>query len=421
MTNESRRRALRELRIQPSTHIGLWLDRYLEAQANVPDASKFDDDRAKEARTRLIGEVSSDRIRVARGYKSAFERRMISLAHKSPENHTSFAVFSSVGRVIVGMGDSGVLENGLTVERTWGVPVLPGSALKGVAAAAAHKLVEDEAWRKETGDTELGASAAYLFGTQEQAGKVTFHDAWWVPEQDEASLPVHSDIITAHNTPYYQEQGKEATKAPDGRNDPVPVSFLSASGSYLVFVSSAPEDADWAVAAMQLLDLGLRHLGVGAKTNAGYGRFERDAKVTEQLHNLLRRQEEIDKLSSSSLLDLFTDALAETLGSKNAATDLCDRLKRLENGSSEITEATELFNSKKFTEALEQHPRSMSLSSPDVLDALTEALRNNPTLQAWAAGENGAVPISRSPGRLKAAARWGFFSFSESKSAGSKP
>ena len=406
VTNESRRHELRNLRIQPSTHIGLWLDRYLEAQTRVPDASRFEEERAKEARTRLVDEVSGDRIRVARGYKSAFAQRMLSLAHKSPENHTSFAVFRCVGRFIVGLGDSGVLENGLTVERTWGVPVLPGSALKGLAAAAAHKIIEDEGWRKETESTELGESAAYLFGTQEQAGRGTFHDAWWVPDQEEASLPVHSDIITAHNTPYYQEQGKRATKAPDGRQDPVPVSFLSASGSYLVFVSSTPEDADWAAAAMQLLELGLRHLGIGAKTNAGYGRFERDDEATEEQHSVLRRQEEIDKLSSSSLLDLFTDALAETLSSKNAATALCDRLRKLEKDSSEITEATELFNSKKFTEALEQHPRSMSLEDPDVHEALTEALRNDPTIQAWAAGEDGEVSISRSAGQRKAAARW---------------
>ena len=48
----------------------------------------------------------------------------------------------------------------------------------------------------------------------------------------------------------------------------------------------------------------------------------------------------------------------------------------------------------------------MSLGDPDVHEALTEALRNDPTIQAWAAGEDGEVSISRSAGQRKAAARW---------------
>jgi CRISPR-associated protein Cmr6 len=38
------------------------------------------------------------------------------------------------GRLIVGLGGDNVLETGLTLHHTYGVPLIPGNALKGLAA-----------------------------------------------------------------------------------------------------------------------------------------------------------------------------------------------------------------------------------------------------------------------------------------------
>lgn len=51
---------------------------------------------------------------------------------------TSGARFETIdfrvsGRMVIGLGTTSVLENGLTLHHTYGTPVIPGSALKGMS------------------------------------------------------------------------------------------------------------------------------------------------------------------------------------------------------------------------------------------------------------------------------------------------
>jgi CRISPR type III-B/RAMP module RAMP protein Cmr6 len=158
------------------------------------------------------------------------------------------------------------------------VPVLPGASLKGVASSAAHLLMTDPVWRRlRTDDEDDGESARYLFGTTERAGDVVFHDAWWIPDDSAhggaLKTPLKADVMTVHHPDYYQPTGSDGRKllAPDGMQSPVPISFLSATGTFLVALEG--DDEGWVKAARELLLLGLEHLGIGAKTSSGYGRF----------------------------------------------------------------------------------------------------------------------------------------------------
>jgi CRISPR-associated protein Cmr6 len=58
--------------------------------------------------------------------------------------------------MIIGLGQKGPVEAGLALEHTWGIPMIPGSALKGLTMAAAHLLLndEDQAWRKKAAEEE---------------------------------------------------------------------------------------------------------------------------------------------------------------------------------------------------------------------------------------------------------------------------
>src|SRR5437763_2983413 len=91
---------------------------------------------------------------------------------------------STVGRLIVGLGSENVLETGIRLHHTYGLPVIPGSALKGLAAHYCN-----EVWGQRTlGDAAPDASQRFrraggdyhrlLFGTTDDGGCVTFHDAW---------------------------------------------------------------------------------------------------------------------------------------------------------------------------------------------------------------------------------------------------
>ena len=226
--------------------------------------------------------------------------------------------FSSVGdrlaelklssRLLIGHGNSSATGVGLTVHHTWGVPVIPGSALKGLlahyidatygptdASIAQWELQGDELTRaKYQGVTrngrriERGPGTYYraLFGATDARdddvmrehdieagatiGLVTFHDALYVPNSIADNKPFAADVLTVHQKEYYNSLGQ---RAPNDYDSPNPVAFLTVRpDASLLFVLSGPEE--WTELAEKLLHDALANWGVGGKTSAGYGRVE---------------------------------------------------------------------------------------------------------------------------------------------------
>ncbi len=255
----SRRDALREVTRQSSTHAGLWLDKFLREQT-TGDGQEGVGEKAW-----LIHQLEG--LPCPGGYAEAFARRESGFTR--PDYLKVPA--STTGRMAVGLGEKGALEVGLRLEHTWGVPVIPGSALKGLASATAHRLLEGGEWRRrEPGQTRTRVSFDALFGTTDDSGAVCFHDAWWIPED---KLPIHLDVMTVHHAAYYQHGSTDEPPPPADTDSPNPISFASVTGRYLIVVEGLEE---WCDAAMSILKIGLRELGIGAKTNAGYGRLELD-------------------------------------------------------------------------------------------------------------------------------------------------
>ncbi len=279
---ESRREVLRGVKILPTTHAGLWLDSYLGFQTGATDEK--DSDEVKSARMKVIEEVANNGA--PEGYLKASEDRALSLLNNPERTIRDVRIYRTDGRTIVGLGQKGVIEAGITLERTWGVPILPGSSLKGVAAATAHLLTDNDSWRKAPNkDSKPGESFAELFGTTEDRGTVIFHDAWWLPKEV-SDRPLAQDIMTVHHPKYYQNKfGDKDFQVPDGTDSPNPVSFVTTtSGLAFVFCLEAQKgDEAWLDAAWRLLDKGLSELGVGAKTNSGYGRLTFDEIATKSL------------------------------------------------------------------------------------------------------------------------------------------
>ena len=190
----------------------------------------------------------------------------------------------TTGPLAIGLGNPSPYEVGLTLHRTYGVPYLPGSALKGLArrAALACGLSEkDEAFKILFGNPDLG---------EEAAGYVTFWDGWMVSGSEHF---LQQDTITVHHPKYYSKGGKEGEKEiwPTDFDDPNPVAFLSVPiGKTFHLALSGPRE--WAEYAARLLDYGLTYLGLGGKTNAGYGGFEVDReKSLAELEDAKRKQE----------------------------------------------------------------------------------------------------------------------------------
>ena len=399
----ARRVALESVKFSNYTHARLWLDRYLTLQTR-DDADKDEKKEAKDAAIELI-QVLETKALVPEGYESALNRRIQHL-RDDPTRVTVIVVYRCVGRLAAGLGEAGVLENGLAIQHTWGLPYLPGPSLKGVAAAAAHKLVEETTWSKTGGeDGAKGEAATLLFGDVDWRGSVEFLDGWFVPDEFKKA-PYHLDIMTPHNSSYYQ--GKSAHATPTGQDSPVPVSFLSASGHYAVALSASHEaaEAGWLDAAKDLLDMGLEQLGIGAKTNAGYGRLVPDSKRLEALDDAVSKHNEFLQLASARLSELLARGLDEDLKRKKSAARLCDQLRKLAGGSLGDMKVSEFFGSKKICAVLTEHPDNDHLSARHVHDALQDVLKRNATIQSWAAGQQGNVEIGRSRGQLEKAASW---------------
>ncbi|MGB9631791.1 MAG: type III-B CRISPR module RAMP protein Cmr6 [Chloroflexaceae bacterium] len=192
------------------------------------------------------------------------------------------------GRIVVGLGAESVLENAITLHRTYGVPYLPGSALKGLAASYAHKCLDGDQWRKppqNIPDDAPFTAHEILFGSTRSAGYVTFFDALYVPgsrcrlgEASDGVQPLLPDVLTVHHPGYYQQDQPEP---PADWDSPTPISFVSATGSFLVALTGPQA---WAGTGWEILRRALDELGIGGKTSAGYGRMdlERDNETSVQ-------------------------------------------------------------------------------------------------------------------------------------------
>jgi len=208
-------------------------------------------------------------------------------------------------RLLIGHGNASATDVGLTVHHTWGVPLIPGSALKGLVAHyvdATYGPAEPnkKPWEQQ-GDERVrvdyqgvtwnrrriarGPGAVYraLFGSPDAhedaamrehgfaagaaAGVVTFHDALYVPDSIPGNTPFVADVLTVHQKSYYDSSDQNL---PNDYDSPNPVAFLTVRPRcHFLLALSGP--SEWTELAAQLLADALENWGVGAKTAAGYG------------------------------------------------------------------------------------------------------------------------------------------------------
>jgi len=182
------------------------------------------------------------------------------------------------GRMIVGLGTESVLETGITLHHTYGTPMIPGSALKGLANHYCDRVwgLKDTRFRAAAGDVSDHYHEV-IFGTTEDSGHILFRDAWITPKSlAQPGEGLVLDVMTPHHGSYYMADASDNDTAPTDFDDPNPVLFLSATGTFRVAVECDVSDANgerWARMALKLLTEALRAWGIGGKTSAGYGRM----------------------------------------------------------------------------------------------------------------------------------------------------
>jgi len=245
---------------------GLLRDRYLRVavkdKANHPGARR---DLFEVMRQSL---VQSEAV-----YLAAYLSQLSTYQENSLQESKAEGFFCTKGRMVIGLGGENVLETGITLHHTYGTPLIPGTALKGLASHFCDQVWGErdqgqsfKRWKKGEPGGEYHKA---IFGTTEDSGHIIFHDAWVTPETIAKSL--QPDVMTPHHGDYYSGEA-----APTDFDDPNPVTFLSVMGTFHVAVSCdvpGEEGQNWAKLAFDLLSEALREWGIGGKTNAGYGRL----------------------------------------------------------------------------------------------------------------------------------------------------
>ena len=272
-------------------HLGLAYDAW--APTEVADGKVSDDNRRP-----WLDKLA--KLAVSPDYARSFERWKASFSATGDR----LAELTLASRLLIGHGNASAIV-GLTVHHTWGVPVIPGSALKGLVAhyvdaiygptdpgkkpweqqgdERARADYQSVTWNRRRIERGPGAIYRALFGAPDAredealrehdfaagaaAGVVTFHDALYVPGSIADNKPFAADVLTVHQKGYYDSSGQSA---PNDYASPNPVAFLTVRPKCrLLLALSGP--SEWTELAGQLLADALRNWGVGGKTAAGYG------------------------------------------------------------------------------------------------------------------------------------------------------
>lgn len=203
--------------------------------------------------------------------------RMLELLAASPSNTHAWFTARLESRMAINLAE-GVIENaGICLDRLFGMPYIPGSALKGCSRHAALKSI------KETDPRFIS-----VFGNTEQKGGVSFLAAYPLDGIDENILEV--DLSNVHYPTYYV--GRSAGRIEELKNEspkpnPFPVVKAGVSFGFIIVLNSIGKQehnpAALLSSAMEYLQHALTQEGIGAKTSAGYGWFSLTPEMDEQI------------------------------------------------------------------------------------------------------------------------------------------
>jgi len=189
-------------------------------------------------------------------------------------------------------GKEGDAKIGFFFDHTSGQPLIPGSSVKGVLRSI-FELDTDETDKKTTGEKsvevfnffineanikcpklsidELKTLMQEIFETQDKARKDIFYDAVIDIDRSRSKKMVSTDFITPH-----KHTGSPRKPELDQFSNPTPLMFLRVMPEIYFEFRFDLKDGEILKANQkkELFKAIISTLGLGAKTNVGYGQFE---------------------------------------------------------------------------------------------------------------------------------------------------
>ena len=217
-------------------------------------------------------------------------------------------------RMVLNLGAATAYNNGFLLHKLYGVPYIPGQAIKGVVR---HYCIAAYFDRKEE-NAFKNASFRMLFGNEEvenkevekkaesktinaQQGNILFFDTFPAT----TNFDIVADIMNPHHTKYYDPGN--LSSYPNDTESPVPIKFITLKNGTFVLSVFVPKkekhtkiefnNTSWEnpeKALAELLQAAMKYQGVGAKTNLGYGRLLPNPEVFKEME--AARKAELAKL-----------------------------------------------------------------------------------------------------------------------------
>ena len=196
-------------------------------------------------------------------------------------------------RMVIGLGNESVYETSMTLHHIYGIPYIPGSAIKGVVRS--HIITEEFA-QDGNGQIELKHAEERalkkqwfcdIFGcpknsfyNESRQGKIIFFDAFPLSEPQ-----IKVDVMNPHYGPYYSNSMGKIP--PADYHNPNPIFFLTVEDTEFRFILGINEKANTDVqkgifegkrpleVTCEYIKKALSEHGIGAKTAVGYGYMDR--------------------------------------------------------------------------------------------------------------------------------------------------
>lgn len=252
------------------------------------------------------------KIKTSDFYHLAYQRWQDHLFQQTSSSQSWAAKLE--GRLYLGLGEASPLESAITLHHTYGVPFIPGSAIKGVLhhallAEFKNNLTESN---QQIIDTLFGREPDTTDKLDRgDAGYIIFNDAWWIP--DSKKTPLVKEIITVHHQEYYKGEGAAATDF----DSPNPNPQLAIRGSFLFSVEG---EANWAKYTIGILKQVLENKGIGAKTASGYGYFSEDKVNQKEINDNNFDSASPEEKTALKVAELTLKNLPEKLGKQRNTT-----------------------------------------------------------------------------------------------------
>jgi CRISPR-associated protein Cmr6 len=312
-------------------------DRRREAQGQNVELDKKERLLAEAKVAETLAGVSWDTKELAI-LRAKHSRRFVSLFRSAYGERAAIAVGELKGRLAINLADSLIQNAGICLDRLFGLPYIPGSAVKGVCR---HKALGELRAAQGIERARVFDIFCAVFGTAEndfmngelcdyrdlvanrpmnQRGLVAFLPAYPV---NEAEAVV--DLTNVHYPDYYRTGAIENLAKERPQPNPFPAVEVGAQFAFCLVLSRSDTDKSVLEAAHRWLQAALTVEGLGAKTAAGYGWFSMRPDVLEQV--LAEEQREAKAAAAKIKAESEARMKAEEEERRKAALSPVDRTK----------------------------------------------------------------------------------------------